>query len=159
MLLTISLGYAFGMSRDVFARRDPEDSLVYLLKHATARLHGLADAALEPLGIDGKELGVLRLLVGREPTSQLEVARLLGVDRTTMVALLDGLEAKGVVTRRQDPTDRRRNVVELTHVGLALYERADAAYAAAEKEFLSPASATDARALRQVLRAVVLSDR
>jgi DNA-binding MarR family transcriptional regulator len=147
------------MSRDVFARREPEDSLVYLLKHATARLHDLADAALEPLGLDGKELGVLRLLVGREPASQLEVARMLGIDRTTMVALLDGLEKKGVVTRRQDPADRRRNVVELTDAGLALYARADAAYAVAEKDFLSPASAADAEALRQVLHAVVRPDR
>jgi len=147
------------MSRDVFARRDPEDSLAYLLKHATVQLSERADAALEPLGIDGRELGTLRVLVGREPASQLEVAQTLGVDRTTMVALLDGLEKKGVVTRRPDPADRRRNVVELTDAGLTLYERADAAYAGAEKEFLSPASATDARALREALRAVVRSER
>ncbi len=147
------------MSRDVFARRDPEDSLAYLLKHASARLNAAADATLEPLGIDGRELGTLRVLVGREPTSQLEVAQTLGVDRTTMVALLDGLEKKGVVTRRQDPADRRRNVVELTAAGLALYERADAAYSAAETQFLAPATAAEATALRKALRAVVLPDR
>jgi DNA-binding MarR family transcriptional regulator len=144
------------MSRDVFARRDPEDSLAYLLKHAAAQLNAAADAALEPLGIDGKELGSLRVLVGREPTSQLEVAQTLGVDRTTMVALLDGLERKGVVTRRQDPADRRRNLVELTDAGLALYERADAAYAAAENEFLAPATTAEATALRRALRADVV---
>ncbi|MGC5166896.1 MarR family winged helix-turn-helix transcriptional regulator [Luteimicrobium sp. DT211] len=144
------------MSRDTFARREPEDSLVYLLKHATAGLHAVADEALAPLGIDGKELGALRVLVGREPASQLEVAQTLGVDRTTMVALLDGLEKKGVVTRRQDPADRRRNVVELTQAGLDLYAKAVVAYAAAEDEFLSPASAAEVRTLRKVLRAVVV---
>jgi len=135
--------------------REPHESLVYLVKHAHLRLSTLADEALAPLGIDGKDLGALRVIVGREPMSQQEVAARLRVDRTTMVALIDALEAKGIVTRRPDPKDRRRNAIELTDAGLVLYERADATYAAAEQEFLSPLDPAAADAFRRSLRALL----
>ncbi|MFJ3644872.1 MarR family winged helix-turn-helix transcriptional regulator [Streptomyces murinus] len=135
--------------------REPHDALGYLVKHAHLRLTALTDAALAPLGIDSKDFGVLRVLVGREPMSQQAVAAKLGVDRTTMVALIDGFEAKGIVTRKPDPADRRRNSIELTGPGLALYRKADAAYLAAEDEFLAPLDATTATLFRRALRAVL----
>lgn len=102
------------MSSEAHPTADPHDVLAYLLKHVTAKLTTATDAALEPFGIDSKDLGALRVLAHQEPKSQLQVAQTLSIDRTTMVSLLDALERKGVVTRRPDPTDRRRNVVELT---------------------------------------------
>ncbi|WP_232050294.1 MarR family winged helix-turn-helix transcriptional regulator [Actinoplanes sp. OR16] len=66
----------------------------------------------------------LRGLAHRESASQLQVAQTLGIDRTTMVALLDVLERKGIITRRTDPADRRRNVVEHTEHGLQTYDAA-----------------------------------
>src|SRR5690242_133700 len=99
------------MSTDAGAGADPNEVLAYLLKHATSKLMALTDAALEPFGIDSKDFGTLRVLAHREPASQLQVAQTLGIDRTTMVAVLDALERKGIVLRRPDPTDRRRNVV------------------------------------------------
>ena len=65
----------------------------------------------------GRELAVLTVLAGDEPASQQQAAQRLGVDRTTMVALVDALEGKGLVQRHADAADRRRNVVELTAAG------------------------------------------
>ena len=67
--------------------------------------------------MNARELAVLLLLDGREPESQQQAAGRLGVDRTTMVGLLDGLEGKGLVARHADAGDRRRNVVGLTDAG------------------------------------------
>ncbi|MBY8877227.1 MarR family winged helix-turn-helix transcriptional regulator [Actinacidiphila acidipaludis] len=134
---------------------EPHDALGYLVKHAHLRLTALTDAALAPLGIDSKDFGVLRVLVGRAPMSQQEAAAKLGVDRTTMVALIDAFEARGAVTRRPDPNDRRRNAIELTERGLALYRKADAAYVAAEGRFLAPLDPAVATQLRQALRTVL----
>jgi DNA-binding MarR family transcriptional regulator len=130
--------------------------LGYLLKNANFRMHELADRALEPHGIDGRELGVLVLLASHEPASQQQAAQRLGVDRTTMVALLDTLEAKGVVSRHPDADDRRRNVVELTAAGHQLLEKAVKASDQAEREFLAPLDADTARLFRDALRRVVL---
>src|SRR6266567_4928642 len=65
--------------------------LGYLLKHANQRLTELTSAALEPFHLNGRELGVLVVLDAMGPTSQQDAARRLGVDRTTMVALIDAL--------------------------------------------------------------------
>ncbi|EXG82325.1 transcriptional regulator [Cryptosporangium arvum DSM 44712] len=136
---------------------DPHEVLGYLLKHATQKLMALTDAALEPLGIDSKDYGALRVLAHREPTSQLQVAQTLGIDRTTMVALLDVLERKGIVTRRPDPADRRKNVVELTEQGLQTYDAAQVAYEKAESGFLAGLSPSASSQLRRTLRTLVVN--
>ncbi|MFI6857963.1 MarR family winged helix-turn-helix transcriptional regulator [Streptomyces sp. NPDC050416] len=143
------------MSTEASATADPHDVLGYLLKHAALKLTALTDAALEPFGIDSKDFGALRVLAHREPASQLQVAQTLGIDRTTMVALLDVLERKGIVTRRPDPADRRRNVVELTDQGLQAYDAAQVAHGEAESAFLAGISPSAADQLRRTLRTLV----
>ena len=73
--------------------------------------------ALAPFDIHGRDLGVLLVIDRFEPTSQQQVALRMGVDRTTMVAIIDALEAQGIIARHPDAEDRRRNVVELTPAG------------------------------------------
>jgi DNA-binding MarR family transcriptional regulator len=147
------------MSTPPNSAKDPHDVLGYLLKHAALELTGLTDAALAPFGIDSKDFGALRVLAHREPTSQLQAAQTLGIDRTTMVALLDALERKGIVRRRPDPADRRRNVVELTDQGLRTFEEAEVAFEDAENAFLGGVSASAADELRPTLRALVRAAR
>src|SRR4051794_29919808 len=91
--------------------------LGYLLKHAQLRLNELTTAALAPFDLNGRELAVLVVLAGHEPASQQQAAERLGVDRTTMVALVDTLQAKGFVARQPSAGDRRKNVVALTEHG------------------------------------------
>lgn len=145
------------MSSEARPAADPRDVLAYLLKHATAKLTAATDAALQPFGIDSKDLGALRLLAHQEPKSQLQVAQMLSIDRTTMVALLDALERKGVVTRRPDPADRRRNVVELTQEGLETFDAAWAAYTQAEKSFLASLDPSASAQLHRTLRTLLES--
>jgi DNA-binding MarR family transcriptional regulator len=125
--------------------------LTYLLKYAFLELERLHEAHLEPYGINARELAVLLLLADREPESQQQAAQRLGVDRTTMVGLLDAVEAKGLVVRRPDPTDRRRNVVELTDRGRATLGHATRASDEAEQELLADLSKADAARLRETL--------
>jgi DNA-binding MarR family transcriptional regulator len=128
--------------------------LGYLLKHAQQRLAGLTATALAPFGISGRQLAVLIAIDDRVPLSQQEVARRLGVDRTTMVALVDELEGKRLVERRPDPEDRRRNVVALTGAGQTTLAGAAEASAKAERQFLAGLSAAEMIEFRQVLGAV-----
>jgi DNA-binding MarR family transcriptional regulator len=151
------------MSSDVSADRRPDDGpgpellgrLGYLLKHAQSRLWELNAEALAPHGITGRELAVLLVLAGHEPASQQQAARRLGIDRTTMVAILDTLENKGLVARHPHVDDRRRNVVELTAVGRETLDRATEAGDEAERRFLAPLSGPAARQLRESLIAIV----
>jgi DNA-binding MarR family transcriptional regulator len=156
------------MSRDASEQveRDSESAepgaeltgrLGFLLKHVQQRLYELTAVALAPYGISGRELSVLLVLDALGPTSQQDAARRLGVDRTTMVALIDALEAKSVVVRRPYEEDRRRNVVEFTERGYGLLEQARAAGDEAERRFLEPLELDDAGAerFRAQLRALL----
>lgn len=137
------------MSSDVGSR------LGYLLKHAQQQLFELTNAALAPYGIVGRELAVLLVLDGAEPSSQLDIANRLGIDRTTMVAMLNTLEDKGLVQRTMHGSDRRRNVVELTPAGRETTDKASAAGDEAERHFLSGLDDATATEFRRALQIVV----
>ena len=126
------------MSDESTARGEVEKRLGYLLKHAHHRYQELAGSALEQFDIDGKQWAVLVTIASGEELSQQDAADALGIDRTTMVALIDGLEDKGLVRRSRHPDDRRKNVVELTANGRRTLGRARTAVAAAEKTFFAP---------------------
>ncbi|MEV5692363.1 MarR family winged helix-turn-helix transcriptional regulator [Micromonospora globbae] len=129
--------------------------LGYLFKHAAIRLHELHARALAPFGIDGRELGVLIVIDSHEPASQQQAARRLGVDRTTMVAVLDVLEGKGLVFRRPHEEDRRRNVIDLTDRGRETLRRAVRASDEAEGALLAALDPQDRKRLRDALQRIV----
>lgn len=108
--------------------------------------------------MSARELAVLLLLADSGPESQQQAAQRLGVDRTTMVGLLDALEAKALVARRADAADRRRNVVELTDHGRTTLEQATRASDAAEQQLLAGLSKTDAAQLRDLLGRIATAD-
>ena len=130
-------------------------SLAYLLKHAWLEFHELTGAALAPYGIDGRELAVLTLLDREASLSQQQAAGRLAIDRTTMVAMVDGLESKGLVERRTHPGDRRKNLVDLTAAGRRTLRKARRAYDEAERRFLAPLGEAGARRLKDSLHALV----
>ena len=133
--------------------------LGYLLKHAQLGLAELTAAALEPFGLTGRELAVLTVLASDEPASQQQAAQRLGVDRTTMVALVDVLEDKGLVQRHAHAEDRRRNVVELTEKDRDRLDQAGKTAQEAERRFLAPLSRKDAQRLKAALLAVIQPER
>ncbi len=126
--------------------------LGYLFKHAHQRLLALAGPATAPFGIDGRELAVLAILGAGVPMSQQEAAERLGVDRTTMVALVDAVEEKGLVERRRSPSDRRKNIVQLTPAGRKTLQAAGQARDEAERAFLAPLGPAGARSFVQALQ-------
>ncbi|WP_433298061.1 MarR family winged helix-turn-helix transcriptional regulator [Actinoplanes sp. CA-030573] len=131
--------------------------LGYLLKHAQIELAERGRAALEPLGVNGRELAVLTVLGEGEALAQQQAAGRLGVDRTTMVDLVDALEGKGLVERRSDPADRRRNLVHLTARGREVLADGERIHQDVEKTFLGALSAQEGEQLKDLLRRVLRS--
>ena len=81
----------------------------------------------------------------------------LGVDRTTMVDLVDVLEQKNFAERRPDPTDRRRNIVQLTEQGRHSLHEGTAAALAAEQRFLATLEPAEAAQFTARLQRLVAS--
>ncbi|RAJ86168.1 DNA-binding MarR family transcriptional regulator [Streptomyces sp. PsTaAH-137] len=147
-----------GMTDDPFFAAPLTHRLGYLVKHAFHQLSGMLAEALEPYGVNPREVGVLSVIAADgEERSQHELAQLVGVDRTTMVALIDALEGKGLVERRRSAVDRRRNVVALTPAGVACQRDADRARIEAERAYLAPLDEQSAAALTETLRTLYLA--
>jgi DNA-binding MarR family transcriptional regulator len=132
--------------------------LAYLFKHADRLLAGLHAEALAPFDIHVRDLGVLLVIDRFEPASQQQIAERMGVDRTTMVAIIDALEAKGIIARRPDAEDRRRNLIELTPTGQEILRQATAASDAAEAELLAPLTLKEGKQLRNLMARVLDRD-
>lgn len=132
------------------------ERLTYLLKRALLELEDLHGEHLAPTGVNVRELAVLLLLDGHGPESQQQAAARLGVDRTTMVGLLDGLEGRGLLARQPDATDRRRNVVVLTDAGRRALTAATEASDESERRLLGALDASEARHLRELLGRVAV---
>jgi DNA-binding MarR family transcriptional regulator len=119
------------------ADESPLRSLLgFLLKRAHNDHQAIQAPALESHEIDGRFLAVLTVVSELGPAPQQRLVELLNVDRTTMVALVDKLEQKGLVSRNPDPHDRRAYLISITRRGKQIRRRAQAAADDAEREFL-----------------------
>jgi MarR family transcriptional regulator, transcriptional regulator for hemolysin len=90
--------------------------LGWLLGQAKASLAAEYAAALEPLGLSPRDYFVLATALGEDHT-QIGLAKLVGLDKTTMVGAIDALERAGWAERRPSSTDRRVRVIAVTKVG------------------------------------------
>jgi DNA-binding MarR family transcriptional regulator len=131
------------------------DQLGYLLGRAHLEHRAIAERGLAPLDLSGKGFGALILLVQEGPLSQQRLGQRQGVDRTTMIAVVDELESVGFVDRRRDPRDRRAYALQATAKGRRVLQRAAEATERAEDEFLAPLPEADRQRLKRLLRALV----
>jgi DNA-binding MarR family transcriptional regulator len=106
----------------------------------------LLDAALEPLGLRSREFWLL-VIAGQANLSQHEMAELCGLDPSSLVAILDGMERRGLLHRQRNPLDRRVQWVQRTEEGDRLYARALPRAQHAEAQQLAALSAADQRRL------------
>jgi DNA-binding MarR family transcriptional regulator len=143
------------MSSDLGAPPAVTRRLGYLLKHAQLRLAELAEPLYAPLGITGRQLALLTLFGDGPALSQQEGAARLGIDRTTMVALVDELEDKELVRREVAPGDRRKRLVTLTGEGERVRAAGEEVTRQAEAMLLEPLDEGDAQRLRAALHRVV----
>jgi DNA-binding MarR family transcriptional regulator len=72
---------------------------------------------MEPGGLRARHLIALKLLSEHGPASQQGLADALSLDSSNVVGLLNELEERELISRRRDPADRRRHIVELSARG------------------------------------------
>src|SRR5881628_2932686 len=88
-----------------------------MIKLGRITMHRFTEA-LEPFGIRPRHVAALiELRDGGELTQQTLCGQ-LHLDPTNLVAILNELEQRGYATRRRDPEDRRRHLVEVSKKGV-----------------------------------------
>ncbi|MDO9355713.1 MAG: MarR family transcriptional regulator [Solirubrobacteraceae bacterium] len=100
--------------------------LALLLVRTGDRVAAVGHVALEErLGLSGRDYTALAVIAEDAPSSQQELAKLMGKAPALCVGMLDDMEAAGLIARGRDPRDRRRSVVTLTPKGEDTLRQAD----------------------------------
>jgi DNA-binding MarR family transcriptional regulator len=98
----------------------PANSAAFLLTQIGAHAAARYAERIGEHGLTPPQTGILGLLRGRPGISQQQLAEMLGMLPSRVVAFVDELEAAGYVARVRDGADRRRNSLELTAEGKAV---------------------------------------
>jgi DNA-binding MarR family transcriptional regulator len=93
-----------------------------MIKLGRITMHRFTEA-LAPFGIRPRHVAALIELRDRGELTQQSLCGQLHLDPTNLVAILNELEQRGYATRRRDPEDRRRHLVEISNTGIAVLER------------------------------------
>jgi DNA-binding MarR family transcriptional regulator len=114
--------------------------------------HTRVAQAFESVGLTPALFGLLNVLGARKGAIQQEIGAAMGIDPSTMVSLIDQLEAAGLAERRPHPTDRRAREIAITPKGRRLLERGRRMSAQVEDEVLRGLTAGERRQLLTLLR-------
>ena len=107
--------------------------------------------AYEESGLSPYHYAILAALDEDAHETQRSIADALGYDRGQLVGLLDELEERGLIERRRDPQDRRRQIVEMTPAGKKALNRLRGISQRLEDELLSPLDPAEQRRLHALL--------
>jgi MarR family transcriptional regulator, lower aerobic nicotinate degradation pathway regulator len=108
--------------------------------------------ALEPEGLHPRHFGVMTMLAAHPGMSQHQLHEKTAIDPSSMVAVIDELEARGLAERRPDPADRRARQVFLTEQGEQALERIRGLAAGLQREFFGALTAEERKTLHALLR-------
>lgn len=109
------------------------------------------DRRLSGLGLSqARWLVLLHLALLKEPPTQRELAKTVGVEGPTLARLLDGLEAQGLVQRHAVPEDRRAKKIVLSPQALPLIKQIESIALELRKELFAGISEEDMQLCQRV---------
>jgi DNA-binding MarR family transcriptional regulator len=126
-------------------------SPTFLLKRLGHAAKERSMEAYEGAGLHPYHFAILIALDEDSHETQGSIADTLGYDRGQLVGLLDELEQRGLVERRRDPNDRRRQLVQATADGKRTLRRLRTLSKQIENEFLEPLSDDERAQLHALL--------
>ncbi|WP_410640339.1 MarR family winged helix-turn-helix transcriptional regulator [Amycolatopsis sp. lyj-346] len=135
-----------------------DDDLGALCAGAGRSLAEAERPVLERHGLSMWQYVVLSALAQGSAPSQLVLAQQIRYDKTRLIALLDALEAEGLVARAPDPADRRARVARLTPEGVRRHAAVRAAIREVEERKLAGVAPEARRVLRLALAQLANSD-
>ena len=127
-------------------------ALGFLLAWNGQRMGHRFTHTLEPLGLRPPHFGVMTLIEAHPGATQQQLVDDSLIDPSSMVAVIDELEGKGLAERREHPADRRKHAVHLTQKGRRTLERARKRAIEMTEDALSPLTARERDTLRSLLR-------
>lgn len=126
--------------------------LLQVIQLVKQRLHPIA----EEHDLSVMQLSAFMVLEADQMVPMSSLSNQLACDASSITGIVDRLEAKGLVERRDNPADRRQKMVALTESGAALQRKITAAVMALEDARLKPIlSGDEQRELKRLLKKIL----
>lgn len=125
--------------------------LGYQLRRAQIAAFQHFAATVGKAGVTPGWFGLMVIVANNEGLSQTRLARALGIDGSTMVAMIDRLEENGWVRRQRSEVDRRSHALYLTEAGNELLARLTPMVEAHEAELAQDLGADERKTLLALL--------
>ncbi len=125
--------------------------LGYRLRRAQIAAFQHFAATVGKAGITPGWFGLMVIVANNEGLSQTRLARALGIDGSTMVAMIDRLEENGWMQRQRSEVDRRTHALSLTEAGNKLLAQLTPQVEAHEADLAAGLSAEDKKNLLELL--------
>ncbi len=106
-----------GAAKTKFNRGKLDDLLGFQLRLAYIAISRHFAVALSQINLTQKQTAVLWLIGSNAGVSQIKLATELGMDRASMMSIIDRLEERGLIVRARSPLDGRRQELSLTAKG------------------------------------------
>lgn len=151
-----SLGRSARHDEDEVLKEEPHlESLIgYNLKRAYVTVQVDFRRTLGEDGFAPRVFSTLALVVQFPNISQSGLARMLGIERSGLVAIVDELEGRGLLQRTDVPGDRRVQALVATPKGRVAYGDARAAVQAHEDRLLAGLTADEKQTLMTLLQKI-----
>jgi DNA-binding MarR family transcriptional regulator len=108
--------------------------------------------ALQGQNLHPRDFGVMTLIDSHPGSTQQQLHELSGIDPSSMVAVIDELESRGLAERRPHPGDRRARTIYLTGQGEQTLAEVHGLAAELQKEMFAPLTRDEHRTLHELLR-------
>jgi MarR family transcriptional regulator, transcriptional regulator for hemolysin len=131
-----------------------EPDLSFLLDHASHVLRTQMSAALAEIGLTARMHCVLVHALAEERT-QIQLAEIGDMDKTTMVVTVDALEKAGLAERRPSSRDRRARIIAVTEEGARVAEQSQEIVDRVHREALTTLPESDRTTLLRALNQLV----
>ena len=132
------------------AEQDLSDALYDFFK-AARRARGRAASDPAPDGLSLAQYHLLEPLASGPRTNR-ELAELAGISASTATRMVDGLLQRELVTRIEDPVDRRAVVISLTEAGREKLSRKQREYAARRRRLAAALDPHEQKVATDLLR-------
>ena len=129
-----------------------DERIPFLLSQLGA--HVAEEFQLRISDVEPRTYAVLMALATEDGQSQRRLSDRLGIHRNTMVSVIDGLEAGGLVKRMAHPGDRRAFAITLTDKARKLLPRLEKAGRDLEETVAAPLSSAEQDILRKLLQRI-----
>jgi DNA-binding MarR family transcriptional regulator len=133
------------------ARGRLDGLLGYLLRRADVATFQSFNAHMAEDRVSPGQLGVLLLCEANAGINQTRLGKALGIDRSTLVAMIDLLEGRGLIARTPSAVDRRSHALKLTRQGDAFLKSLHPRLMRHESEIARNLSAAERRQLMDLL--------